>query len=227
MTIGWLLPSLTITPLTRRLTLIGCSVVARRPLKTYAFDHNLPEGSEASSLLVVYIDPSAPDALLATLLALRTHAQVQVLLRYKAPGPAALTAAETNAPTPLAGWGVEMVLKKMEYSSVDDRTQRAAGAESMAEEKADGAGYQSLFFEDQLGPVSWEQNKIPLTEEQLDSAAPLLGPYDDERGDLPTDSMHQFCLFRRSRSSLTTRTQSSHSNTSHRTFRSTRAPLPA
>jgi hypothetical protein len=112
--------------------------------------------------------------MLAMLSALRVHADLPVLLRYKAPRPESLTEADVEAPTPLAGWGVEMVLKKMEYSSVDDRAKRASAAEPAAEGALRGAGHQSLFFRDQLGPVSWEQNKVPLTEEQLDSATSKL-----------------------------------------------------
>lgn len=89
-----------------------------------------------------------------------------MLLRYKA---AAGVAAADQDVTPLAGWGVEMVLKKMEYSSVDDRARKAGEAGRAAEDQATAAtGHQSLFFEEQLGPVSWELNKVPLTEEQLD-----------------------------------------------------------
>lgn len=125
------------------------------------------------SYLTLYIDPTSPDVLVPLLARLQSLPDtVPVLLRYRSPVDNQVSTSSTG--TPLSGWGVEMVLKKMEYSSVDDRARKQGQLGEGEEQEGRASGFESHFFDEKLGPVSWDQNKVPLTEEQLESESGLV-----------------------------------------------------
>lgn len=93
------------------------------PSKTptlYPFDHFTPPSSKDSTIppAILYFHPSSE--LFPPLLKLvRSFSELPLVVRYRSdPTP---EVDGTRSGVTVGGWGVEMVLKKMEYSSVDDR----------------------------------------------------------------------------------------------------------
>lgn len=107
--------------------LASCRLAAKASAPTlYPFDH-IHHANPTNSTLppaVVYFHPSSE--LFPPLLKLvASFRDLPLVVRYRSD-----PAAETGAGVRPGGWGVEMVLKKMEYSSVDDRTSADSADES-------------------------------------------------------------------------------------------------
>ncbi|KAK8869940.1 hypothetical protein IAR55_000508 [Kwoniella newhampshirensis] len=137
------------------------------------FDHTFPSSSSStptSPRAIIYYTPSsAPASSLLNYLA--HHASIYpdftYTVRYQPPSN---RSAEGVRKTPLAGWGVEMVLKKTDYLVVDDRA--SAGSTSGVEQGVTstvglGNETETGVFSQVLGEDPWSDLANPLTTEEV------------------------------------------------------------
>lgn len=68
---------------------------------------------------------------------------------------------------PVEGWGVEIVLKKMEYSSVDDRAGNGSQEREAGETDGGRVKEKDTFLNERLGDDPWKENSVALEEEEI------------------------------------------------------------
>jgi hypothetical protein len=112
----------------------------------YSFDHLIPASSPSSipadRPAILYFHPTSN--LFAPLLEfVQSFSELPLLIRYRSDPRSSTTTNSSgwghlSAVHPL-GWGVEMVLKKMEYSSVDDRSVGATERDDITDDSKSGS----------------------------------------------------------------------------------------
>ncbi|WVQ71501.1 hypothetical protein IAR50_001039 [Cryptococcus sp. DSM 104548] len=123
-------------------------------LVTFPFDHvSSTPASQESPQAVIYYAPSSSSA--SELLEYLSHHESQYpdfsyIVRYQP------SASQEGKALPLAGWGVEMALKNMDYLVVDDRAtgkKDAAGEKTVASSDASGI-FSHVFGDDPLSDLA-------------------------------------------------------------------------
>ncbi|WWD15785.1 hypothetical protein CI109_100209 [Kwoniella shandongensis] len=137
------------------------------------FDHTSSSSSASptSPKAIIYYTPSSPSAS-SLLNYLGHHASLYpdfvYAVRYQPPSDRSVSGEGTRK-TPLAGWGVEMVLKKTDYLVVDDRASSASAAKSQSGtgKEVSKVGNESGVFSHVLGEDPWSDLATPLTTEEV------------------------------------------------------------
>ncbi|WVQ78198.1 hypothetical protein IAT38_000281 [Cryptococcus sp. DSM 104549] len=136
-------------------------------LSPLPFDHvSAPPSSPSSPQAIIYYTPLSNSAS-SLLNYLQHHSSIYpeftYVVRYQPPS----TTAEERKKLPLAGWGVEMAMKNMDYLVVDDRvTGSAEKKESGGAGEVEKPGDKGLFSH-VLGDDPWSDLVTPLTPEEL------------------------------------------------------------
>ncbi|CED83771.1 UDP-glucose:glycoprotein glucosyltransferase [Phaffia rhodozyma] len=144
-------------------------------IRSYPFDHLLCLNIDSTlPPLTLYFAPSS--TLFPPLLhLLQSFPELPLLVRYRMDPPlvsdlegssqATFVPVKKQKGVPVQGWGVEMVLKKMEYSSVDDRQDNVFNEEQIKEKRI--IPEEDPILTEALGNDPWRENATPLNEVEL------------------------------------------------------------
>lgn len=113
---------------------------------------------------ILYFDPEGPVAQSSSLIEyLEYHAgyhkDFSYIIRYR-PSPGQ----DRKSKSKMAGYGVELALKKTDYLVVDDRNSGSGTADSQDQANA---SLSSGSFEQILGPDPWADLSVPLTKSEV------------------------------------------------------------
>ncbi|ODO11431.1 hypothetical protein I350_00211 [Cryptococcus amylolentus CBS 6273] len=139
----------------------GSHKAAPRPV-SLPFDHvSSTPASRYSPQAVIYYTPSSSSSV--ELLEYLSHHESQYpdfsyIVRYQP------TSQEDVKPLPLAGWGVEMALKNMDYLVVDDR---ATGKKGVDNENTVVKNDVNDIFSDVFGDDPWSELATPLNPREI------------------------------------------------------------
>jgi UDP-glucose:glycoprotein glucosyltransferase len=136
-----------------------CSTYARGlPLDRVSRPSTTPQA-------ILYFDPEGPIAQSSSLIEyLDYHAgyrpDFSYIIRYR-PSPGQ----HLRSKSKMAGYGVELALKKTDYLVVDDRN--SGSAAPGVQEQSSNASLSSGSFEEILGSDSWADLAVPLTKSEV------------------------------------------------------------
>jgi hypothetical protein len=115
---------------------------------------------------ILYFDPEGPPAGSSSLIAsldekAEADPNFSFIVRYR-PSPSRLNRPKSK----LAGYGVELALKKTDYLVVDDRN-TGSSATSDSQDLTSNATLATSSFEELLGADPWAELAIPLTKSEV------------------------------------------------------------